>query len=84
MTTQRHPTLLRMPSWLGPPLTEELRLDLPPDGYEVTTEGERVRVIERANGQLVYAGIGPVEIVATPLLSDRNTGTPWTTPTPPT
>lgn len=63
MIEQRHPTLLRMPSWLGPSVTEEIRLDLPPDSYEVTTNGDRVRVVERANGQLVYAGIGPVEIV---------------------
>lgn len=63
MIEQRHPTLLRMPSWLGPATTEEIRLDLPPDGYEVTTKGDRVRVVERATGQLVYAGVGPVEIV---------------------
>lgn len=63
MTEQRHPTLLRIPSWLGPTMTEEIRLDLPPDGYELSTRGDRVRVVERATGQLVYAGIGPVEIV---------------------
>lgn len=63
MIEQRHPTLLRMPSWLGQSVTEEIRLDLPPDGYEVTTKGDRVRVVERATGQLVYAGIGPVEII---------------------
>lgn len=64
MTAQRHPTLLRMPSWLGPTVIEEIQLDLPPDNYEVTTKGNRVRIVERTTGQLVYAGIGPVEIVA--------------------
>lgn len=64
MTARRYPTLLRIPSWLGSSATEEIRLDLPPDGYQITTKGDRVRVVECASGQLVYAGIGPVEIVA--------------------
>lgn len=64
MTDRTHLALLRMPSWLGPAMTEEIRLDLAPECYLVSTKGERVRVVERDSGQLVYAGIGPVEIVA--------------------
>jgi hypothetical protein len=64
MTDRPHLTLLRLPSWLGPALTEEIRLDLAPECYLVSTQGERVRIVERDSGQLVYAGIGPVEIVA--------------------
>ena len=64
MTDRPHLTLLRMPSWLGPALTEEIRLDLAPECYVLSTRGERVRIVERDSGQLVYAGIGPVEIVA--------------------
>ena len=64
MTDRPHLTLLRLPSWLGPALTEEIRLDLAPECYVLSTRGERVRIVERDSGQLVYAGIGPVEIVA--------------------
>ncbi|MGJ7541723.1 hypothetical protein [Variovorax sp. LT1R16] len=64
MTDRPHLALLRMPSWLGPAMTEEIRLDLRPECYLVSAKGERVRVVERDSGQLVYAGIGPVEIVA--------------------
>lgn len=39
-----------------------MTLDLAPEDYVIVTVGDRVSIRERASGQLVYAGIGPVEI----------------------
>jgi hypothetical protein len=61
-----HPTLLRMPTWYSKTAFEEMPLSLPRDAYAITTLGDRVRVTEAATGQLVYAGIGPVEIIESP------------------
>ncbi len=61
-----HPTLLRMPSWYSAEAHDEIPLLLRPEDYEIIHAGDRVRVIERATGQLVYAGPGPVEVVTSP------------------
>jgi len=61
-----HPALLRMPTWYSQTAFEEMLLSLPLHAYVVTTTGDRVRVTERESGQLVYAGIGPVEIIESP------------------
>lgn len=61
-----HPTLLRMPTWYSRTAFEEMPLRLPRDAYAIATLGDRVRVTERESGQLVYAGIGPVEIIESP------------------
>lgn len=61
-----HPALLRMPTWYSKTAFEEMPLNLPQDAYAITAIGDRVRVTERASGQLVYAGIGPVEIIDSP------------------
>lgn len=61
-----HPTLLRMPAWYSKTTFEEMPLSLPQDAYAITTIGDRVRVTEAATGELVYAGIGPIEIVKSP------------------
>lgn len=62
-TNHVHPTILRMPTWYSKTAFEEMVLDLTPDDYVIVTAGDRVSVNERASGQLVYAGIGPVEII---------------------
>ncbi len=61
-----HPTLLRMPTWYSKTAFEEIPLGLPQDAYAISTIGDRVRVTEAATGELVYAGIGPVEIIQSP------------------
>jgi hypothetical protein len=61
----RSPTLLRMPSWLGLGIHEELELPLDPGDYKVTP-GERWTVTSLKNGETVYSGIGPVEVVRSP------------------
>ena len=58
----RPPTLLRMPSWLGPGVHEESELPLEPGDYKVTP-GERWTVTALKTGETVYSGIGPVEVV---------------------
>lgn len=55
-------TLLRTPSWLGPGVQEEYELPLQPGDYKVTP-GERWTVTSLKNGETVYSGIGPVEIL---------------------
>jgi hypothetical protein len=56
-----------MPSWLGSGLDEELELPLDPGDYKVTP-GERWTVTLLKNGETVYKGIGPVEVVRSPAL----------------
>ncbi|MBD9406251.1 hypothetical protein IB236_12960 [Acidovorax sp. ACV02] len=63
--TDEHPTLLRMPPWLGFP--EERKLPLAPDAYalkEVRPDWWEVRAA--CSGELIYSGLGPVEIVRSP------------------
>ncbi|WP_076999611.1 hypothetical protein [Variovorax sp. KK3] len=60
------PTLMRMPSWLGADVREERELPLLPGDYEVTPGEDRWTVRCRKTGQIVYNGIGPVEVVRSP------------------
>jgi hypothetical protein len=57
-------TLLRMPSWLGRGVTEESELPLAPGDYKVTpgAKGERWTVTSLKNNEVIYNGIGPVEV----------------------
>ena len=57
-----HPTLLRMPSWLGLDIHEERELPLDPGDYKVTP-GTRWTVTALKTGETIYQGIGPVEVV---------------------
>lgn len=65
MTEPRHPTLLRTPSWI-PGLDSEIPLVLPAEEYEIVRKGDRVQVVERATGKVVYDGIGPVDVSTSP------------------
>lgn len=59
---QESPTLLRMPSWLGPDVHEERELPLAPGDYKVTP-GERWTVTSLKTGETIYQGVGPVEVL---------------------
>ena len=59
------PALLRMPSWLGRDVQEEMALPFEPGDYKVTS-GDRWTVVLLKTGEAVYSGIGPVEIVRSP------------------
>lgn len=59
-----HPTLLRYPSWLVV-VAEEQILPLPPEEYKVTP-GDWWSVRVRSTGELIYNGIGPVDVVRSP------------------
>ncbi|KWT97689.1 MULTISPECIES: hypothetical protein [unclassified Variovorax] len=61
----RSPALLRMPSWLGPDVHEEMELAFEPGDYKITP-GDRWSVVLLKTGETVYSGIGPVEIVRSP------------------
>lgn len=54
-------TILRAPSWLGPDVHEERELPQSPSNYKVTP-GERWTVTALKTDEVVYEGIGPVEI----------------------
>ncbi len=54
-------TILRAPSWLGPDVHEERELPLAPGDYAVTT-GARWMVTSLKTNEVVYDGIGPVEL----------------------
>lgn len=58
----RSPALLRMPSWLGPDVHEEMELPFEPGDYKITP-GDRWTVVALKTGETVYSGIGPVEIL---------------------
>ena len=61
-----NPTLLQMPSWLG--YTEERELPLHISAYAISqprTDWWEVK-IERT-GEVVYSGIGPVQVVSAPV-----------------
>ncbi|MDH4417693.1 MAG: hypothetical protein QE485_10745 [Acidovorax sp.] len=60
-----HPTLLRLPAWFGFP--EERALPLAPDAYalkEVSPDWWEVRTT--ASGELIYSGLGPVQVERSP------------------
>ncbi len=54
-------TILRAPSWLGHDVHEERELPLAPGHYKVTP-GERWTVTSLKTNEVIYDGIGPVEI----------------------
>ena len=54
-------TILRMPSWLGSHVHEERELPLAPGDYKVTP-GDRWTVTSLKTNEVVYDGIGPVEV----------------------
>ena len=58
-------TVMRFASWLGNEVREERDLPYPPGEYEVTAGAElgRWSVTLLKTGELVYNGIGPVEVV---------------------
>jgi len=57
-----HPTLLRMPRWLG--WIEERILPLPADAYRIDQIGrDWFAVVELPTARCVYSGIGPVEVI---------------------
>jgi hypothetical protein len=55
-------TILRAPSWLGRDVHEDRPLARTPCDYKVTP-GERWNVTDLKTNEVVYDGIGPVEIV---------------------
>lgn len=55
-------TILRMPSWLGSQVHEDRELPLAPGDYKVTP-GDRWTVTLLKTNEIVYSGIGPVEIL---------------------
>lgn len=55
-------TILRIPSWLGSHVHEDRELPLAPGDYTVTP-GERWTVTSLKTNEVVYSGIGPVEIL---------------------
>lgn len=60
-----HPTLLRMPPWLGYP--EERELPQPPEAYTVQQlAADWWAVVESTTGEWIYTGLGPVEVVRSP------------------
>ena len=54
-------TILRAPSWLGRNVYEDRELPLAPGDYKVTP-GERWTVTSLKSNEVIYDGIGPVEI----------------------
>lgn len=56
-----HPTLLRMPPWLGYP--EERELPLEPEAYTITQLApDWWAVTARGEDKPIYTGLGPIEI----------------------
>jgi hypothetical protein len=55
-------TILRMPSWLGSHVHEYRELPLAPCDYKVTP-GARWTVTSLKTQEVVYDGLGPVEIL---------------------
>lgn len=65
MAAQNHPTLLRMPPWLGYP--EERWLPLPPEAYTVReVQPDWWIVTEAGSSKPLYSGLGPVEVAQSP------------------
>lgn len=59
--TQFSETLLRMPQWLGVP--EEMSLPAPPRAYRVVQLRPDWFEVHGPDGQVVYSGLGPVQIL---------------------
>jgi len=59
-------TLLRVPSWLGCDLVEEIQLPLMPGDYKVMPGDDRWTVTCLKTGETLYRGIGPVEVLRSP------------------
>ena len=59
-------TVMRFASWLGKDVRDERELPHPPGDYKVTLGIGAVRwtVTLLKTGEVVYNGIGPVEVVA--------------------
>lgn len=59
------PTILRMPTWLGRDVTQDHPLPHALGDYKVTpgVGAERWTVTLLKNGETVYDGIGPVEVL---------------------
>ncbi|MDM0010184.1 hypothetical protein QTI51_37150 [Variovorax sp. J22G73] len=55
-------TIIRIPSWLGRDVHEEQELPLTLGDYKVTL-GNRWTVTSLKTDEVVYNGIGPVEVV---------------------
>ncbi|MEZ2299431.1 hypothetical protein [Variovorax sp. RCC_210] len=55
-------TILRIPSWLGRDVHEERELPLTLGDYKVTP-GDRWTVTSLKTNEVVYNGIGPVDVV---------------------
>lgn len=60
-----HPTLLRMPSWLGVP--EEKLLPLAPHAYVLKQVHADWWEVAGPFGARLYSGVGPVEILRRPV-----------------
>lgn len=60
---EQHPTLLRIPAWYSELAHDEVVLPLPPEAYAVVREGDRWRVTVSSTKDLVYVGVGPVELL---------------------
>ena len=58
-----HPTLLRIPAWYSPKAHEEVLLPQPPEDYDVRQVGDRWQVTIGGTTELIYDGIGPVEVI---------------------
>ena len=58
-----YPTLLRYPTWYGG-MPDEMVLPLEPTAYRVDQiDGDRWTVTVKHTGEVLYRGIGPVEVV---------------------
>lgn len=55
-------TILRMPSWLGSHVHEDRQLPLAPGDYKITP-GKRWMVSSLKTNEVIYDGVGPVEIL---------------------
>lgn len=61
-----YPTILRYPTWYGG-MPDEMVLPLEPTAYAVEqVEPDRWTVTVKHTGEILYRGIGPVEVVESP------------------
>lgn len=61
-----YPTLLRYPAWYGG-MPDEMVLPLEAAAYRVEqVESDRWTVTVKHTGEVLYRGIGPVEVVESP------------------
>lgn len=63
---RHHPTLLRIPTWYSHQAYEEIELPLQPGDYKVTPNAEGHWKVSTLRGDVVYEGIGPVEVRRSP------------------